>query len=336
MLTLSTAVLAQAPQKFSYQAVIRDNAGAILSGDVVGMKITILQGVLPGTPVYAETHTPTTNINGLVSLEVGTGTVVSGSFGAIDWASGPYFIKTETDPTGGVAYSITGTSQLMSVPYAFHASVAESIAGGVLVTEADTALWNNPDVPDSTDIAGMGYVAGLKTYEIGDFAHGGVVFWVDETKQHGLVVTKQDAVPGTIRWQAQAGMYGRTRATGDGVYGGDMNTSLIIGAQLVIGDDGNPHAASVCADLVVTEGGVSYGDWYLPTAHELELLGAVFPIVNATAAANGGSDLVFSPYWSSTEVDMNEARWVNMTPGGVTVSQVNKAATFNVRAVRAF
>jgi hypothetical protein len=321
ILTMTATVFAQAPQKFSYQAVLRDNAGAILGNDAVGMKISILQGSMGGTAVYAETHAPTTNVNGLVSLEVGTGTVVSGNFSTIDWANGPYFIKSETDPTGGTSYTITGTSQLMSVPYAFYAAVSDSLVGYTPV--------------DSTAIADMGYVAGLKTYEVGDFAHGGVVFWVDESKQHGLVVTKSDVNAG-IRWYAEGGMYGTTRATGDGVYGGAMNTSLIISAQLVIGDDGDPYAASICADLVVTEDGVSYGDWYLPTAEELKVLGAVYPIVDATAVANGGTNVVFSPQWSSTETSTNEATVVLMNPGGVSSFNSNKAATFTVRAVRAF
>jgi len=90
------------------------------------MKISILQGSTTGTVEYAETQTPTTNANGLVSIEIGEGTVVAGIFSAIDWANGPYFIKTETDPTGGTSYTITGTSQLLSVPYALHAKTAES------------------------------------------------------------------------------------------------------------------------------------------------------------------------------------------------------------------
>src|ERR1035437_4068441 len=109
---------AQAPQKMSYQAVIRNSSNALITSSTVGMKISILQGSVTGTAVYVETQSPSTNANGLVSLEIGGGTVVSGIFAAIDWANGLYFIKTETDPTGGTNYTIIGTSQLLSVPYA--------------------------------------------------------------------------------------------------------------------------------------------------------------------------------------------------------------------------
>ncbi|MFN5627818.1 MAG: hypothetical protein ACK48W_00905, partial [Bacteroidota bacterium] len=96
----------------SYQAVIRDNSNALVTNQVVGMQISILQGSANGTAVYTETQTPTTNTNGLASIEIGSGNLVSGNFATINWANGPYFIKTETDPTGSTNYTITGTSQL--------------------------------------------------------------------------------------------------------------------------------------------------------------------------------------------------------------------------------
>ena len=117
-LLIGTSIFAQAPQKMSYQAVIRNTSGALVSSTSVGMKISILQGSETGSVAYSETQTASTNANGLVSLEIGSGTVVLGTFASIIWATGPYFIKTETDPAGGTNYSITGTSQLMSVPYA--------------------------------------------------------------------------------------------------------------------------------------------------------------------------------------------------------------------------
>ena len=117
-LLLTVSVFAQAPQKMSYQAVIRNNSNALITSTPIGMQISILQSSSTGTAVYVETQTPSTNSNGLVSLEIGTGTIITGTFSGINWATGPYFIKTETDPTGGTAYTIAGTNELMSVPYA--------------------------------------------------------------------------------------------------------------------------------------------------------------------------------------------------------------------------
>jgi uncharacterized protein (TIGR02145 family) len=152
---LSATVWAQSPDKMSYQAVIRDASDNLMTEIQIGMQISILQGSIIGTAVYVETHTPTTNANGLVSIEVGIGTVLNGDFATIDWANGPYFIKTETDPTGGTSYTITGTSQLLSVPYALHAKTAESLAGGITETDPVFNSWdkdysdliNTPTIP---------------------------------------------------------------------------------------------------------------------------------------------------------------------------------------------
>jgi hypothetical protein len=115
------STFAQSPQKMTYQSVIRNTSDALITNSSVGIQISILQGSVSGTAVYIERHTPTTNINGLATLEIGAGTAVAGSFNGIDWSNGPYFIKTETDPNGGTTYSISGTSQLLSVPYALYA-----------------------------------------------------------------------------------------------------------------------------------------------------------------------------------------------------------------------
>ena len=122
-LLLTVNIFAQAPQKFNYQAVIRDDAGNIVPDQTVGIKISILQGAVYGTVVYSETHSPTTNSFGLVTLEIGGG-ATSDDFGAIDWGGDPYFLKVEMDATGGTTYTEMGTTQLLSVPYALFAENA--------------------------------------------------------------------------------------------------------------------------------------------------------------------------------------------------------------------
>ena len=118
----SFCLQAQAPLKFSFQTVIRNSNNQLVVGQTVGIKISILQGNPNGSEVYAETHEPLTNSNGLATLEIGVGSLLSGSFADINWANGPYFLKTETDPNGGINYTITSTSQLLSVPYALYSS----------------------------------------------------------------------------------------------------------------------------------------------------------------------------------------------------------------------
>jgi hypothetical protein len=115
---------AQAPNKMSYQMVVRNSSNAIIANQAVGVRVSILQALATGIAVFAETQSPATNVNGLASFIIGDGTLVSGSFASIDWGNGPYFIKTEVDPAGGTNYTITSTTQLLSVPYALHAGSA--------------------------------------------------------------------------------------------------------------------------------------------------------------------------------------------------------------------
>lgn len=115
---------AQAPERFSYQAVIRDAAGNLVANEPVGVRVSILQYSPDGSAVYSETHNRATNANGLVTMEIGAGTVVSGNFSNIDWANGPYFLKIETDVNGGTNYTLAGTQQLLSVPYALYAATS--------------------------------------------------------------------------------------------------------------------------------------------------------------------------------------------------------------------
>lgn len=123
--TLSCAALfasAQAPQRMTFQAVLRDASDNLVVSGAVGLRASVLQGSANGTAVYVETHSTSTNANGLATFEIGGGTPVSGTFSGINWGSGPFFLKTETDPNGGSSYSITGVSPLLSVPYALFAA----------------------------------------------------------------------------------------------------------------------------------------------------------------------------------------------------------------------
>ena len=129
-LLLINSGFAQAPQKFNYQAVVRDDAQNIVSEQAVGIRISILQESVDGTVVYSETHTPTTNAFGLVTLEIGGGTVVSGDLSTVDWGNHTYFIKVEMDPSGGTTYTEMGTSQVLSVPYALHSKTAANVFSG--------------------------------------------------------------------------------------------------------------------------------------------------------------------------------------------------------------
>ncbi len=135
---LTASVFAQAPQKMTYQAVVRDDNSTLITSTQVGIEINIYQGSTTGTLVYTETQTPTTNENGLLTIEIGGQT----GFDTITWANGPYFLETNIDITGGSTYTITGVSQLLTVPYALHAKTAETITGGITETDPVFTAWD--------------------------------------------------------------------------------------------------------------------------------------------------------------------------------------------------
>jgi hypothetical protein len=137
---LSFPVSAQSPQAFKYQTVVRNSSNQIIPNQAVSLRISVLQTSPTGTAVYVETHAATTNILGLVNLEIGNGTLVSGSFSTISWGTNSYYVKIELDPAGGTAYQNMGTSQLLSVPYALHAKTAETIS----YTETDPVFTASP------------------------------------------------------------------------------------------------------------------------------------------------------------------------------------------------
>ncbi len=374
----NTTISAQSPETMSYQAVVRDANDQLLINQAVGMQISVLQGSTDGNSVFVERHFPTTSANGLVTIEIGNGTAVESGFSEIDWTNGPYFLKTETDLNGGSNYTIAGTSQLLSVPYAFHAKTAESVTGEIAendpavaanfdftnaangdllqfngtkwvkvtpdyisdytVKESDVTAHESAITVTESQISDLGkYIETetdptVKKYSVGDFAHGGIVFWVDESGQHGLVCAKKDQSTG-IRWSA--GTYGNSHSKGDGVYAGEANTAIIIATIVALGDDGDTYAARICNEYKIKEGGTIYGDWYLPSKEELFLMYRHRAAINATASENFGSSFADASYWSSTEEDHGLSAWLVSFSNG-NMAAIWKGYSHRVRAIRSF
>jgi hypothetical protein len=294
---LTGSVFAQSPEKMSYQAVIRNSSDALVASAPVGMRISILQTTANGTAVYVETQTPTTNANGLVSLEIGAGAVVSGTFATIDWANGPYFIKTEIDPAGGTAYSITGTSQLLSVPYALHAKTAETVTGG------------------------SGF-----THYIGELYGGGIVvaIWKESGVEKGLIASLSD-VSASAQYSSINNISSSIGATARSPINGQANTTAIVAQGDISG------AAYICDNY--SSGG--FDDWYLPATWELtQCYNAAFVVNTILGATNG---FQFDRYWSSTENIGNNGNngWFQDFAMG-NANALEKYSNYRVRAVRRF
>jgi hypothetical protein len=203
-------------------------------------------------------------------------------------------------------------------------------------------LINKPTIPEAADgsetkitagnyvtITGSGTTAspyvvnasGSTNLAIGQTYQGGIIFWLDATGMHGLIAATVNQSLG-IPWYN--GTFRYTGTTGDGLYAGAMNTAIIVATQMADNQTDN-FAAKVCADYSVTVDGVTYGDWYLPSKYELNLLYAQRSVV-------GGFGSNF--YWSSTESNNNIA-WVQVFAGGAQLTY-NKNNSAYVRAIRAF
>ena len=187
------------------------------------------------------------------------------------------------------------------------------ITSGTNVTVTGAGTAGNPYIVNA---------AGPAVLEIGHVYQGGIIFWLDATGQHGLIAASDDQSAG-IQWYNDIHKY--TGSTGDGLYAGAMNTAMIVAGQM--GDyQGGNFAAKVCADYTYTYGGVTYGDWYLPSKYELSLLYLQRAVV-------GGFTATY--YWSSTEYTPNLAWGLSFSDGNAGVGNKDYTNT-HVRAIRAF
>ena len=130
--------LAQVPNGIKYQAIARKSSGEILQNQKVSFAISIIPSSPDQNPVYTETHTTETNAFGLVNLVIGKGSVLVGEFSNIDWSPNDFFISISMDETGESNFTWMGTSQLLSVPFAFY---AESVLNDQ-VNDADSNSTN--------------------------------------------------------------------------------------------------------------------------------------------------------------------------------------------------
>lgn len=132
----SSIAFGQAPQKFNYQGVVRDNSGQVLDSKTIAVRISILDETATGTSIYSENHLVTTNQFGLFTLLIGNGDSSEGLFGDINWGNSNKFIKTEVDLAGGMSFKELGITQLLSVPYALYAEKS----GGEIWRKSDIGV----------------------------------------------------------------------------------------------------------------------------------------------------------------------------------------------------
>lgn len=214
--TVTLKVFAQAPEKMSYQAIMRATDNTLVVNSRVSLRVIIHQGSTTGTTVYQETQTATTNANGLVSLEIGTGAVVTGDFSKIAWDKGPYFIETQVDVKGGTSYDVTGVTQLLSVPYALYAKTAGTSGGATRAAIVSFTSSRNVAVGDINNTIECTATATLNLTV--DFTSMLVGETINLEAHNGAVLTIQAASGVTINYNA-AGSARFTSITGNVRFG---------------------------------------------------------------------------------------------------------------------
>lgn len=238
---------AQSPEKFNYQAVVRDASGNVLANQSVSFRMSILQSSVDGAAVYVETHTTTSNAHGQVSLSIGSGTPVSGTFTGISWVGSSHFLKTEMDASGGTSYVLMGTTQLLSVPYALYAKEAGSggttyTAGAGIDITGTTITNTQPNATHTGDATGSDVltVVKLQGRNVSDNnpMHGEVLKW---NNNNGTWEPSYDAAtvysPGTGIWinsNIISNTLPNATHTGDAVGSSGLTVVRIMGRDIAL------------------------------------------------------------------------------------------------------
>ena len=327
------------PPYINYQAVLYDVNSANPNTPLTNQSFTTFVNINDelNELVYREEHYASTDANGLITIKIGDGAYVAGSISNlndINWGVGKYFLVVDFVINGDT--SSTASEQLVTVPYSFYAgkagngisAIADNGDGTLTFVYLDGTTYTTPILSGLQGPIGpagpAGSSGGYPIHTIGESYGGGIVFYVYDGGQHGLIAATADQSTGGIQWYN--GTLRSTGATGDGLVAGAMNTAMIVATQMADNQTGN-FAAKVCADYSVTgSNGVNYGDWYLPSKHELSLLYLQKNVV-------GGFAISF--YWTSTEND-SDTSWAQAFESGYPVSFSGKGAYARIRAVRAF
>jgi uncharacterized protein (TIGR02145 family) len=284
LLLMAANVTGQVPDRIGYQTVIRDTSGTLLMDTKVFIEIQILQGSMSGTVVYEETQKWKTNANGLVSFEIGAGTVITGTIGTIDWSDGPYFIKTVIYPTDDISNTITATSQILSVPYAMYADRAETIAGDYTEKQglADVLAINNHANNQIKNVANP-----TQAQDVVTKAYADLIFWASGiVPLHfaGFIADLDGNVYKTITMGTQTWMAENLRTTTmndhtaisevtDHADWASLTSSAYCWYENVAS---NSEVAARCGSLynwhTVSLGNLCPDGWHIPTQEEYRIL----------------------------------------------------------------
>ena len=296
---LLSIIDAQPPQAISYQAVARNNKGDLINNKNISLRFSIHDSSAIGTIIYSETHNANTNTLGLFNLNIGQGTVITGSFSSINWGNGSKFIQVEMYDSIESNFIDMGTQQMMSVPYALFAGKSNSM----LTVQERLDAGETP----------------LHIYETGvplELIYrknyvGGLIYYLDISTGHGLVVSQID-LSENAPWDN--GDHSLIPTPGAAIGDGAGNTSLIVSTH------GEGFYAAYLCDTLNLNG---FSDWFLPSITESTMLSSL------------GNLLGIDRYWTSNQYFPYFGQAYYYQPNSF-VSNDDKGSFNRVRAVRSF
>ena len=278
---LATGLMAQAPALFNYQAVVRSaNGNPVANNTNVAVRFTVHDGSAAGTVLYQETTTRVANQFGLITHQVGSGAVVSGTLGGVSWGSGAKYLQVEIDPAGGTTYADMGTSQLLSVPYALYA--ANSPAGAAGAT-------------GPTGLQGLAGTTGAK----GATGNDGATATVGATGNDGTTgatgATGTNGTTGATGPSGNNGNNGSTGATGPSGNNGNNGSTGATGPTGPTGNNTIPNGTA--AGQILQWNGTSWVTTTICSFFQTDInncgtCGNVCSFANASGVCTGGACVI--------------------------------------------
>jgi uncharacterized protein (TIGR02145 family) len=313
-------LFSQAPEKFSFQAVVRNSSNQLVINQQIGIKISILEGSTTGTAVYSEVHSTLTNAQGLLSIQVGNGSNILGNINSINWSSGLFYIKSEIDIDGGTNYTIQTNQQLISVPYALYSNdVPSSVSAS-----GDTLYIGN----SFYIIPGISAANQVSTLLPSDHSCGEPLVH-NPNKIYGTLIdqegnTYKTIVIGSQKWMAE-NLKTSTYRNGDAILtlNASQWNSTNSGAWLYYNNDISnqcPYGKIYNWYTVIDSRNVCPNGWHVPSLQEWNTL---INALGGEMVAGGKLKSTGLDHWSLFNEQATNESGFSCLPGGISSSEAN-------------
>ena len=346
----SAMAFSQVQDAMSYQAIIRNSSNQLVKNQSVSLRFSILKGSANGTVVYSETQLQPTNINGLITVKIGAGNLLSGSYSNINWGADTYFLKMEADPNGSNNYTLTGISQLLSVPYALYAKNSGSSTPGPQGIPGITGPAGATGAQGPTGVTGATGAQGIQGVTGATGAQGtqGLTGATGATGAQGVQgvtgATGSQGIQGITGATGVTGAVGATGATGATGAQGSGFSNGTAGAQVYLTNSTTPFAptapVTLTGDVTLAGNGVTtVGDGKIATAKIADAAVTTAKIADAaitvtkigttSGTASSTTYLRGDGTWSTPSSSAGNGFIITSANSNITLSTANQIVNLN-------